>query len=462
VVCVPDDPFFYGVVMGVLKLLTFNYYWQGTREQIEAVTDRFKTMYYDYQEQTGCMDIICDIVANCLSEEYAPLIDALATAIKTNPQLIEAVSAAVTAAGGGIPGDPVTPEQAAEDTLPDNVRDSEGNCVLDNLWGGMLYSVQSGNRVITDFFEVLEVASNVLEASEITLRAIPAAGDSIATVAAFADKLQEFFAEAYSGAYTEAYEQSLACTMFCLARDNCELSVDDIIAAINGRLTAPMDIGDFIEIMSNIVTQTFVGDEICDVMFLLYFAALKFGQQFGSVIGIRPLSVIISLGADQLSSDNWEILCDCPEDWESLLDFELDDYGFAAAVQGEWVEGVGLVDTLENFGVANYRGFNFGRAFDDPVTITSAVFTFEYEAGAIADSNDYLAALYNEVGAFQIGVMEPTIPVSPETGSDTVVFNAMYLQLLCGIGAAPADPGGVAIGKTLLLRGTGTKPPDLP
>src|SRR5688572_6929154 len=139
VLCVPDDPFFYGVVAGVLKILTFNYYWQGTREEIEAVTDRMKTMYYDYQEQTGCMEIICDVVADCLSEEYAPLIEALATAISTNPQLIEAVASAVTSAGGAVPGDPITEEQRNDSTLPENVKNEFGACLPDELWGGMLY-----------------------------------------------------------------------------------------------------------------------------------------------------------------------------------------------------------------------------------------------------------------------------------------------------------------------------------
>lgn len=313
VICVPDDPFFYGVVAGALKVALFRYYWQGTDEQIDAVTARMSQMYYEYQEQNGCMEIICDIVADCLTEGYENLINSLAGAIQNNQTLINAISTAVTNAGSGIPGDPLEPEQSQRDNLPENVRDEEGDCILDNLWGAMLYTVQSGNRVITDFFEVLEVASNTLESMEIVSKAIPAAGDYISAAAGFADQIGEVIAEGYAGAYTEAYEQSLACDLFCVARTNCELSIDAIIDVINARLSAPMDLADFGEIMTGIASGEWVGDEIADVAFLTYFAALKFGQQFSDTIGIRPLSVIMSLGADQLASDNWEVLCDCPE-----------------------------------------------------------------------------------------------------------------------------------------------------
>jgi len=309
ILCVPDDPFFYGVVMGALKVMTFNYYWQGTREDVEAVTDRMKTMYYDYQEQVGCM--ICDMVAECFETENPRLMEAVAAAMRNNPELRQAISSAITQEGGGVPSAPITEQEAQSDTLPDNVRDSEGNCILDNLWGGMLYLVQSGNRVITDFFEVIEVATNTLETMEIVSQTMPAAGAYISAAAGFADQLAENLQEGYSGAYTEAYEQSLACDLFCAAQDGCELTPEQIMNVINARLTAPIDIGDFGELMAGVASGTWIGDEIADVMFLIYFSALRFGQQFGDQIGIRPLSVIISLGADQLSSDNWEILCDC-------------------------------------------------------------------------------------------------------------------------------------------------------
>lgn len=309
VLCVPDDPFFYGVVMGALKTMTFKYYWDGTDEEKTAVTDRMLTMYYNYQEQVGCM--ICDLITECITSENEALIAALADAIANNPLLRDAINAANAENGGSTPGMPITDQQAAQDTLPDNVKNEDGSCKEDELWGAMLYLVQSGNRAITDVFEIIESASNTLENMEIISKNIPAAGDFISAAAGFADQLQEVIAEGYSAAYTEVFEENLACDLFCFARGDCALSVDDLMTVMNNRLTEPIDIGDFGEIMAGTITGTWVGDDIANVAFLIFFAALRFGQQFGGTVGIRPLNILMSLGADQLASDNWEALCDC-------------------------------------------------------------------------------------------------------------------------------------------------------
>lgn len=273
-------------------------------------------VWWLFVKNLECALSICDAFADCLTAENEAVVEALAALIRNNQTIISAIADSLSSGGGAVPGRSLTDSQAREDVLPENVRDGEGDCILDALWGGTLYLVQSGNRAITDVFEIIESASNTLENMEIISRNIPAAGDYIATAAAFADQLQEVIAEGYSAAYTETFEENLACAIFCTARTDCELSVDDLMDIMNARLSEPMDLGDFGEIMAGIATGTWVGDDIANVAFLLFFAALRFGQQFGGTVGIRPLDILMSLGADQLASDNWETLCDCPEIWD--------------------------------------------------------------------------------------------------------------------------------------------------
>lgn len=450
ILCVPDDPFFYGVVMGAIKTMTFRYYWQGSTEQIDAVTERMLTMYYNYQEQVGCM--ICDMVAECFETGNEALIEALANAIRSNPLLQEAIADALTQQGSGVPGRPITTEQATSSLLPDNVKDGFGNCIEDNLWGAMLYVVQSGNRVITDFFEVLEVASNTLESMEIVSKVVPAAGDYISAAAGFADQLQENIAEGYAGAYTESYEQSLACDLFCLARTDCDLSLDAIITVINNRLTAPMDIGDFGEIMSGIATGTWVGDEIADVAFLVYFSALRFGQQFGDQIGIRPLPVIMSLGADQLASDNWTILCDCPDDWEytaTLTELEFwDDYAFADT--GIWSPGNGW-----GASGATYNGQAiFGIATTAPFLCTSV--RVKISAAMTGDQNGLV-----------IGSLDLSLATQAIMGAALDFEMAVDLSLNgIAVGYTPNDTGSgypdfPGYTYEVTVKGFGYQPPEL-
>jgi len=398
ILCVPDDPFFYGVVMGALKTMTFKYYWDGTDEEKTAVTDRMLTMYYDYQEQVGCM--ICDMVAECFATGNEALIEALAEAIRNNPLLQEAIADALTQQGGAVPGRPLTPGQSGSSLLPDNVKDEEGNCIDDNLWGAMLYLVQSGNRLITDFFDVLEAASNTLESMEIISKAIPAAGDYISSAAGFADQLQENIAEGYAAAYTEAYEQGLACDLFCLARSTCDLSLDAIINVLNERLSEPLNIGDFGEIMAGIASGTWVGDELADVAFMCFFGALKFGQQFGETLGVRPLPVLMSLGADQLASNNWEVLCDCAEEttlqvYETLPNFGgtlQDTLPFELGVPVE-IEALNFSEIYYGVAIEADGSFELSYTIDpDPVTppgsgIICWLYNDEFDATQLATGN---------------------------------------------------------------------------
>lgn len=405
----------------------------------------------------------CDEVASCLETENPAVVAALANLIQNNQTIINAISNSITNAGSGIPGQPISEVQAQSDTLPENTKDEEGDCLPNQLWGAVQYLIQSGNRAITDFFEVVEVASNTLERSEIVSQAIPAAGNYISAMAGFADQIGEELAEGYAGAFTEFYEQQLMCDLFCLARDECALTPDMMIQLMYQRLGEPFTIGDFGELMAGVAAGTWVGDEIPDIAFLIYFGAIKFGQQFLSQIGIRPLTVLMSLGADLLASDNWQVLCSCASEWSSDLDFEMSDYGFTFPSIGQYTPGVGMTDTYFAVG-GGYRGLGAALTLASPATITGAQMVFEITPGTLAPSGDDTASLVNEASQYLIRVITPEVPVSPLIGTGIVEFNTINVALVCGIGGGgvPNDPGGSCVLKSMRLVGTGTKPPELP
>lgn len=154
--------------------------------------------------------------------------------------------------------------------------------------------------------------------------------------------------------------------------------------------------------------------------------------------------------------------CACNH-WESVLDFTVSDYGFITGVTGEYTTGVGFEDTYGAVG-GGYRGVNLALDFASPANITYAEMTFEYAAGLLEASGDTTAGVYSEAPEFLIDVLSPAEPVSPETGEGDLAFNTINVQLLCGIrlGVTPDDPGGSCILTQLVLRGTGTKPTELP
>lgn len=395
---------------------------------------------------------LCEAVAQCLTEENEALINALAAAMRNNQALRDAISSAITQEGGAIPGKPLTEEEAVTDTLPGNVKDDEGNCLPDELWGAMLYLVQSGYRTITDFFEILEVASNTLEAAAKAAKLIPAVGDYIGGAAEFADWLKDTIAEAFQGAYTEAYEQNLACDLFCLTRTNCELSLDTMMTVLNGRLSAPVDLADFGEIMNGLVTGTWVGDEVADVAFLVYFSALRFGQQFGDTLGIRPITILMSLGADQLASDNWTVLCDCPEDWVYDADLSIlagwTDYAFADG--GTFSPGNGWGAGSHSFAGCGI----FGIATSAPFFCTSVE---PYISASMNGTENGLFAGDLDLSSTSYAVMGTATNFELPVGLTVDGLAIGYFPNTSGAGA-PNFPGYTY---RVIVRGYGYQPPEL-
>jgi len=330
----------------------------------------------------------CEEMAECISDPESAFTLALAEALRNNPALAAAIADALPNTGQPQPGRPLTPGQAGTDTLPTEVRDEEGDCIPDALWGASLYLVQSANRAITDFFETLEAASNTLETSAIVAQTIPAAGSYASAAAEFADQIQETLAEGYTAAYTEGYENDLACAIFCLASDGCELTPDDLVAIMEERLGYDPTL-DFGVLMARVGTGIFVGGAIADAMMYIYFSAMRFGQQFLDVIGIRALTDLMGLGADQLASDNWETLCDCAEPLTVQVYGILPNFGGTLQDTIEFESGVPFVlDAIE------YSTGFFGLAIE-----TDGLFTLAYTINpdpVLPPGSGIVAWLYND------------------------------------------------------------------
>jgi len=418
--------------------------------------DQWHNVWWSFVKNWECKVDICEQVAECITDGNEALIQALAEAIANNPVLREAIADATEENGGGTPGVPLSDSSAAADRLPDNVRDEEGDCVENALWGACLYLVQSANRAITDFFELTEAASNTLETSGIVASAIPAAGQYASAAVEFADQIAENLQEGYAGAYTEGYEEQLACAFFCSARENCELSIDTIIDILNERLPSPEDVSNFGLVMARIGTGTYTGPEIADAAMYIYFTALRFGQKFADQLGIRPLTDLMSLGADQLASDNWTVLCDCPESWEytaTLTELEFwDNYAFADG--GIWSAGNGWGSNpavtfrgMAIFGIATTLPFeclSVAVKITDPMTgDTKEVFAGSLDLSVTAAASMGTALeLEFPVNLTIDGIAIGYFPDSSIPGSASNFPGYTYEVKVTGFGYQPPELGG--------------------
>lgn len=359
---------------------------------ILSYPNEWHNVWWNFVKNWECQVTICDEVALCLTNEDPAVVEALAQLLATNPTIIQAIVAANAEAGGGTPGQPLTDDQADQDLTPENVKPDD-ECDYDALWGACLYLVQSGNRAITDFFEVLESASNTLEASAIIAQNIPAAGSYVASAAEFADQLQETIAEGYAAAYTEEYEEQLACLLFCLARANdCTLNMDDMVQSLSDRLSVPELLVDFGLLMNFVAAGSWAGEDIANVAFLVFFGALRFGQQFADTIGIRPMTVLMSLGADQLASDNWMVLCECPDigTWTFPTDDPFEDWTLLPFAGNTCVIVDDHVEAVEDAPPSNNMYSNFELAVDGHITRIDVHFTTDVDVDGTYEYRLYI------------------------------------------------------------------------
>jgi len=308
-ICVPDDPFFYGVVMGLLKQATFKYYWAGTDEQVTAVTERMLIMYYGYQDQAGCMD--CEQVADCIENDEGTQ-DAIANAIRSSTSIQNALR------------DTYDPNQPGvdmpESVSGENVAGENPGCDLDVLWGWIIAGVNEMDTNNRDAQEVFEGLSNQWERISTVLSGIPGVGVlPVDEVVRYAQGLwSDDLFEAYEANDTLTYRRALACDLFCLAQANdCQLTLDMMLNYFLERITysGSQTLGN---IVSYLVAGTWTGTQINDTFYLAQLLFLKFGNAFFKLIGIKPIQIMFQLGE---ASNAHTLLCeDCPAEyqWENV------------------------------------------------------------------------------------------------------------------------------------------------
>lgn len=163
-----------------------------------------------------------------------------------------------------------------------------------------------------DLFEAIEVGTNALERGSILTSGIPVFGQVIPAdeLLQFADQLVEEIAEDYIGAYDEALYDSIRCELFCLFKDDCELSIDQAIAYYEGKVGEAFP-DDPWQALQAIIGYLNVGDFGTDTpvyaMHLLILALIRqmqtvLGVDFG-ILGLR----IVAAGDDP--DNDWEFLC---------------------------------------------------------------------------------------------------------------------------------------------------------
>lgn len=339
IICVPDDPFFYGVVMGALKQTTFKYYWNGTEEEKDAVTERMLRMYYEYQDQDGCM--LCSQIIECINSDpdvREALVNWFVDAAANNTLIQQAIADTYNPLA---PGSTMPPEVTAG-----ALTGSNPTCDLDKLWGWIDKGIEGMNANNLDAFQITEDESNVFERIALVTGAIPGIGvlpvdEAITFVQGlFTDDLFE----AYEANDTTEYRRVLKCAIFCLAQlpeNGCKVSMDLMLEYFKGRL-AYTGADTLDDIVSFLILGVWEGTQVNDAFYLIQLLWLKYGNRFFKIVGLMGVATMFQLGEP---SDDWILLCEeCPSPGSKTWPFQtvLEDWTITPDA-GTWVEGEGIM-----------------------------------------------------------------------------------------------------------------------
>lgn len=312
---------------------------------------------------------LCQLVADCINDPNSP----------TNAAIRD-----IAAGNNGYPPNVRLPDGYSNQNQAAGLNPT---CDPDILFGQCRAIVVSTNRLIVDFLERFETATNVVEVGGV-LSQLPVIDEiGIDAVVQYANFILSVLAENYDAQYTQALEDELACGLFCRFQDTCEVSIEGVAAYFAERVVLDFSSYNvFEDLITAMLGVPLDGSAVVSAMFALSWIGVRVSNIALDGIGDSALKIALKFGAGD-PSDDWLLLCeDCSDVWDRTVDLTQYNGGFAVLDGfGTWVSGQGWVGTCVQFG--NYYLANVLRLSASFVMtgITVEYVTASYQGLATTD-----------------------------------------------------------------------------
>lgn len=422
-ITIPDEPTYRRVLFGALRETEkwFNHQFDNMTGDRFLVANRWSQAIEEIEE---CMD--CQTVAECIASDpdvLQALIDLLNDGLGTTiNELIRSESVGV-----------------ADAPIPDETLDSvliSGNiaaCDLDQLYGSCVAIVDYADQANRDLLEIFDSQSNLGERVGQAIDAIPLVDElAVGDVIDMVSEIGEYTLDAYLAAYTTTLRQQMICDLFCIASQDCELTFEKMLDYYLSHFEDPLTILDtFFQMAEFIIAGTFSGELIAWIMFALQFFVVGAGSRFLEIDGVREYE-LQALAGDP-DSDH-EIFCDCPDVFEHVFDFLVEDGSWYNATFGDgWASGSGwqseTVAVGEDFKELNYIRRDFDERVITKITFeTIGVGSFGGVDNEYFRDNAYLAGDESEIYLQQISGQPATQSVTAFDKSTGQSMDGIRLQ----------------------------------
>lgn len=285
-------------------------------------------VYASFWQGLTIMD--CDFIADCIAN---------------NENVQNALENYLSDSGygnGSSGGSSVSPDSSASNLIPDSA-----TCTDDNIFGMCMELVETIHQATLEVFEQINASDKYGELFSLMLDNVPLL-EVFGLFTEYIGWVKDSAYDDYISAWSTVVQQEIACELFCIAKENCLLTTEDVWNTYKTLSTVDEPIQDLFETWVSEILQFVAGDDTQTVtsVGMIGLAAMRFGGQFAYwTAGIRDLKTTMELAANA-SDPDWSILCDCPTVPQTAeWDFTVTNGGFVQSggsfPRGVYESGVG-------------------------------------------------------------------------------------------------------------------------
>lgn len=216
------------------------------------------------------------------------------------------------------PGYPMTETELTNPLIP---AAELAGCDNDALWGASLYLVEQFSIRIDQFFEELELATNLVEFVELLLDAVNVPFNFLEAVLDLMNFMQELGDETWAVANSPTNQEWLACIIFCEFKENCKPTLENLLLAIytEWESLTGFNLTNVVNFVEFVIALPGQSEWANKVMFLGMFIWVIGGARwlqwvpfFNPGEPTRWISQRLKVGYSNPQS-GWELICDdCP------------------------------------------------------------------------------------------------------------------------------------------------------
>jgi len=313
---VPDDDEYVRILAKQVASLTIRSNWEGDQDER---TDRAERCLEGYlaTDWEGCVD--CDEVKDCIETDEG-VQDAIEDIIARNQ--------------------PFPMEFPAGEMLPDSYRNQDlttqynPTCNLDTLFAQCYAIVDLIDASIVDVNQKLETATNVGELAKNIISTVPVLSGAVKFIGIdgaldLLNYFQEVVSEGYDAQYTTTpggTRDQIACAIFCACKHDCTITVNRIKDVLSDRLAvyqSPPSLTGFIDLVETLAGINVDTTYVVDSAFYAAIGLMITGNYLFGGVADNVIDLVIGLAKDEKSND-WILLCECPDYWTYTLDSATD------------------------------------------------------------------------------------------------------------------------------------------